>query len=169
MIIFNVGELTIEKLVIDDVNDLFVLLGKNEIQEFIPDRFESHEVMHEVVMWLISNYEEKVPTRLSYKICLNRKLIGCITYGPLPYDESKKEVAYFIDPIYWGRGYATKTVRKFVAWLDGIHSGSELYAEVDVNNIGSKKVIERNDFEEILEFEDKESKKRKILYKRLTS
>lgn len=164
MIIFNVGDLTVEKLETSDVNYFFILLGKKEIQEFIPDRFETTEAMLEAITWLISNYEEKEPIRLSYKICLEKKLIGCVSYGPLPYDKNKKELSYFNDPEYWGRGYMTKTVREFIKWLKNNHINDELYTEIEITNIGSRKVAERNKFQEVLEFDDKDTNKRKKLY-----
>ena len=159
------GGLAIRELVPGDAEALFALLSKPEVREFIPDRFEDLAEMREVVGWLVSNYPKEDFVRLSYKVELGGELIGVVSLGPLPSDESKREISYFFDPAHWGRGYAGAAVAAFLerAAAEGLAEG--LHAEVDARNVRSIRVLERSGFVHVGDFADAESGEKKKLYR----
>jgi [ribosomal protein S5]-alanine N-acetyltransferase len=165
MTIFQVAGLSIRELDDSDASDMFLLMDKELVKRYIPDRFSRLEEMRDTLLWLIGNYRKAFPARLTYKVCLGDKLIGWVSYGELPSDEAKKEVAYVIDPEYWDRGYATLVLGGFLDWLRGTGRTGELFAEIDVENPGSRKVAERNGFKEVGDFLDAASGKPKKLYR----
>lgn len=159
------NQLFIEDLSIEDVNSLFVLMNKMEIMKYIPDRFENLNETKEVLEWLISNYTLKEYVRLTYKVVINNQLIGWVTVGPLPSDETKTEIAYVIDPQYWGKGYAKESVKAFIMYLIEKNLITDLYAEVNIANIASQKVLEYNNFKQVKMFTNHDTKETKYLYK----
>lgn len=159
------GGLAIRELVPGDAEALFALLSKPEVQEFIPDRFEDLAEMGEVVGWLISNYPKEDFVRLSYKVELDGRLVGVVSLGPLPSDESKREISYFFDPAHWGRGYAGAAVAAFLERVAAEGLAEELHAEVDARNGRSIRVLERSGFVHVGDFADAESGAEKRLYR----
>ena len=56
--------------------------------------------------------------------------------------EGNREITYWIDRNYWGKGLATKAVQQFLK----SETFRPLYGRVAVDNIGSQKVLERSGF-----------------------
>lgn len=141
------GNLHIDKFTPDDVDDLFVLMSHAAIMQFIPDRYRTKEELQQTLKWLISNYSmaPKKITRLSFGIRLKetKELIGWITYGPLPYDESLKEIAYASDPAYWNHGFATAAGKALLQWLSKNITDCDIYAQVNPENHRSIRVLEK--------------------------
>ena len=138
--------IVIKELEESDVESFFKLMNEPKVMEFIPDRFESPEGMSEIFKWLINNYGKKNFIRLTYKIEYMGEFAGWISFGPLPSDETKKEIAYVIKPELWGKGIAGETEKMFIKqYIRKIFNG-KIYAEVSKKNIGSIKVLEKNNF-----------------------
>ena len=56
--------------------------------------------------------------------------------------EGEAEITYWIDKKYWGKGFATTALKKFLA----IETVRPIYGRVAFDNIGSQKVLEKNGF-----------------------
>lgn len=149
-----------------DVNAVYHLMTKEDVQRFLPDRFENRQEVEEIVEWLISNYSKMQPVRLTYKMVQDKHLVGLISYGPLPSDKSKKEISYVIDPVLWGKGYASEAVKVFLPWLKERLHIEEVYAEAMPENMASVKILEKNGFTKQGEFICEEMKIPKFLYKK---
>jgi len=105
----------------------------------------------------ITNYEEagnwwqqriKESSFLSIQLKPNNEIIGFVFL----YDNETKakqmdlHIGYLLGEPYWGKGYGSELIKGLVNWayLDKhIHS---LIGGVEVNNIGSIKVLEKNGF-----------------------
>ncbi len=149
-----------------DVNALYHLMSKEEVQHMIPDRFENREEMTEIVDWLISNYNKMQPVRLTYKLSLDKHMIGWISYGPLPSDKTKCEISCVIDPLYWNKGYASEAVQVFLPWIQHRLRLKEIYAEAMIEDKASIKILENNGFEKQGEFLCSEMKVPKLLFRK---
>jgi RimJ/RimL family protein N-acetyltransferase len=57
--------------------------------------------------------------------------------------ESKREVGYWLGREYWGKGVATKALRKFLDY----EKRRPLYGYVAIHNAGSRRVLEKCGFE----------------------
>lgn len=140
-------ELSIDQFRPDDVDDLFVLMNHAAIKEFIPDRYRTKEELQQKLEFLISNYSMKkddiIRITLGIRLRKENRLIGWISYGPLPYDESLKEIAYAIDPAYWNKGYATAVGKAFLQWLCNNITDGDIYAQVNPTNHRSIRVLEK--------------------------
>ncbi|MFI8087763.1 GNAT family N-acetyltransferase [Streptomyces sp. NPDC086080] len=58
-------------------------------------------------------------------------------------EAGEREVTYWVDRAYWGRGIATAALRALLAEVDE----RPLYARVAADNAGSRRVLERCGFE----------------------
>lgn len=140
-------ELRIDQLKRDDVDDLFELMNAAVIREFIPDRYRTKKELQQILEWLLSNYSMKkneiIRLSLGIRLKETKKLIGWITYGPLPYDERLKEIAYAIDPAYWNHGFTTAAGKAFLQWLFENVGTCDMYAQVNPRNHRSIRVLEK--------------------------
>ncbi len=140
-------ELVISELTLDDLDHLYDFSNMKEIKKFLPDRYETKEELRRTLEWLIGNYSKSIHEiiRISLGIRLKKgnKFIGWVTYGPLPYEEKLKEIAYAIHPAYWNRGYATKAGKAFLKWLSENITNADIFAEVNPQNVGSIHVLEK--------------------------
>jgi len=139
--------LIINELKLEDLDYLYSFLNLKEIKEFLPDRYETKEELKHTLEWLINNYSknknEIIRISLGIRLKGQNKLIGWITYGPLPYDEKLKEIAYAIDPAYWNRGYATRAGKALLEWLSKNITDDDIFAEINPKNHSSRRVLEK--------------------------
>jgi RimJ/RimL family protein N-acetyltransferase len=124
---------------------------QESVLRFLPDRFDTVEDLRSVLRWLISNYDRplSIITRLTLGIHLRSSSsapIGFVSYGPLPEDESKRELAYAIHPANTGNGYATEACQEFLRWIAKTFSSTPIYASVDPSNQASLRVVEKLGF-----------------------
>lgn len=140
------GEFTVRELRDDDAQALYELMNRAEIMRYLPDRFESIDEMREVVAWLRSNYGKSDYIRLSYAIARGRDLVGWVSVGPLPSDETKRELAYCVSPELQGRGLAGKAAAAFIGRLRDEGLADRLWAELDPDNAASIRVLQKCGF-----------------------
>ena len=102
--------------------------------------------LRDVIAWLVGNYD--LPTDQVIRITLGIHLaaepaepIGFVSYGPLPEDEEKREIAYAIHPEHWGNGHATEAAAVFLQWVRASFGPGPIYASVDPGNTGSLAVL----------------------------
>lgn len=142
-----IGNIIINELKLEDLDYLYSLSNLKEIKEFLPDRYETKGELRHTLEWLISNYSknknETIRISLGIRLKEENKLVGWITYGPLPYDEKLKEIAYAIDPAYWNKGYATIAGKAFLKWLFENIAVNDIFAEINPKNHSSRRVLEK--------------------------
>jgi [ribosomal protein S5]-alanine N-acetyltransferase len=153
----------IENLRHEDAPFLFELMCREETKRYIPQDINTLDEMEIVVDWIISNYK-KMSDRVTYMIRYRGADAGIVSYGPMPYDRSKMEVSYVIDPAFWRKGIGYSATRRFIEWLRGERGVGDLYAEVEVRNAGSIRILEKNGFSRQLQFTDSRTKREKYLY-----
>lgn len=148
-----------------DADALFDLMARREIERYLPDRFESIDEMREIVAWLRSNYGKPDYDRLTYAIARGDELVGWVSAGPLPSDESRRELAYCVLPELHGRGLASRAAQAFTAWLRDAGLAGELWAEVDEDNAPSIRVLGKCGFEPAGALTAELGKARRLLFR----
>ena len=79
------------------------------------------------------------PTVIERMIDVDGALVGTIYSWS---SEGEREISYWIDREYWGRGYATAAVEAFLGEL----AERPLHARTAVHNLGSARVLEKAGF-----------------------
>lgn len=80
-------------------------------------------------------------------ICLGEKVIGSITLDKgKSFHNCKAELGYVIAKKYWGKGYATQAVNIAIQTAFQDLNIERIEAYVDPANIGSQRVLEKNEF-----------------------
>ena len=73
--------------------------------------------------------------------------IGNICINDIASVHKRAEITYVIgNKTYWGSGLATKSIKRVIQYLKDEYDLNKLYAGVSSLNIGSKRVLEKNEF-----------------------
>ncbi|MDD5417523.1 MAG: GNAT family protein [Candidatus Nanoarchaeia archaeon] len=75
-----------------------------------------------------------------------KKAVGVINLSSIDWINKNAQIGYWIGKEHWGKGYATEAIKlvlKYGFENMGLH---KIYATVFEENIGSKKVLEKNGF-----------------------
>ncbi|MDX2005860.1 MAG: GNAT family N-acetyltransferase [Meiothermus sp.] len=75
-----------------------------------------------------------------------RTAVGQMGCKGLPDLEGTVEIGYGLNPSVWGRGYATEAVQALVAWLWQQNRVKKIKAETQVENLASRRVLEKCGF-----------------------
>ncbi len=138
----------LEQMRRSDTDHWFDFMSDTRIIEHLPDRVHSRKEMAGIIDWLISNYRAgpgKV-VRITLAIRLKETQgppIGWVTFGPLPEDESRREIGYALAPEAWGKGIATEAAGCFLGWIRSTIPVGRLYATVDKRNARSIRVLQK--------------------------
>jgi RimJ/RimL family protein N-acetyltransferase len=119
-----------------------------EVSKYLPDRIGSLEEMNSILTWLSSNYDMEATAvhRLTLSVNLKNQKgmpLGWVTFGPLPEDETLREIGYALDPSHWGQGLATEATQGLIAYLRNWISKDTLFATVDRDNVASINVLKK--------------------------
>lgn len=64
----------------------------------------------------------------------------------VPYENGSTEVGYALDPSYWGKGYASEIMQVLVDYARQLGTIEELLGVVNLDNIGSVRVLTKHGF-----------------------
>jgi RimJ/RimL family protein N-acetyltransferase len=130
---------------LSDLDDLMVWKTDEKVDKF---SFGEPYTSKEQGINFIENIAPKF--QLCKAICLNDRAIGSILIYP-SYDKSRNnsaELGYVLGSKYWGKGITTCAVKQFVKVVFSEFSHLErLEALVDVENVGSQRVLEKAGFQ----------------------
>lgn len=96
--------------------------------------------------------------RLGYKIYTvikkedgkQNKIIGIAIFRPDGHlDNNRRHVEYYIDKLYHGKGYGTEVLKQMIEIGESELELNKLIAEPYINNIGSRRILEKNGFKRI--------------------
>ena len=118
-----------------------------EVQEYTEQKFAKHSLAN-----IRKFVEEKNSSKYEflYGIFIVKKTfkihLGNIKLGPINFTHKRAAISYFIgDKELWGKGYATQAIKEItkIAKKMGL---KKLKAGLYEMNIGSKKILEKNNF-----------------------
>jgi RimJ/RimL family protein N-acetyltransferase len=100
-----------------------------------------HTDLAQTERWIASMVEDDPATRDDFIITLDGALIGKMGAWKLP------EFGFLIDPVHWGKGYASEALAAFIDRRRALGS-TELTADVDPRNTASIRLLEQAGFVE---------------------
>jgi RimJ/RimL family protein N-acetyltransferase len=155
-----------ERLIITEFNlDMAKDVSENSLDEdtkkFLPDEvFETEEDAKETIEFLMSCYD-KQDGPFVYPVLLKDKTnLGYVQLAPI---EEGWEIGYHIAKKYTNNGYATEAVKAFLPYMMERVNADEVYGVCIYENIASRKVLEKCNFDLIFDGEgDYQDKKQHI-------
>lgn len=143
--ILETERLLLRRLVIDDLDELFVLYSDPEMREYYPEGILNYEETKEELEWFLNGHPGHPELGLWATIHKETgKFIG--RCGLLPWtieDKLEVEVAYMIDKAFWKKGLATEAAQGVVRYAFDQLNLSRLICLMDPANIASQRVAEK--------------------------
>jgi ribosomal-protein-alanine N-acetyltransferase len=144
-IILETERLILRLLTVDDLDALAALYADPEVRRYFPDGTRTREETREELDWIIEVYYGRYGYGLWATVLQETgAFIG--RCGLLPWEiegRTEVEVAYLLDPGYWGRGLATEAARAIVEHAFATLPVERLICMVDPENRASRNVAEK--------------------------
>ncbi|XP_058212170.1 uncharacterized protein LOC131324279 [Rhododendron vialii] len=137
------SEITLRPLDLSDIDDFMEWATDDKVSQFCTwDTYTSREQAVD----FITNIA--IPHPWLRAICLKNRAIGSISVAPgSGIGVGRGEIGYALASKYWGKGIVTRAVKMVVStlFLEWPHL-ERLEALVDVENLGSQRVLEKSGF-----------------------
>jgi len=154
--------LLIKPYCMEDLEDLYKVYSDEKIMAYIPEGVMSYEWVKELIKWMVEYcYENNTPENIikfgvSVVYKKTKKVIGWCGLGSLDCKPEDVEIFYGLSSEYWGQGLATEAAKAMLHYGFDIIGLNRIIAVVKLDNIASKKVIEKMGmkFEKILKVDD---------------
>jgi ribosomal-protein-alanine N-acetyltransferase len=144
-IILETKRLMLRRLVMDDLDELFMLYSDPEIRKYYPEGVLTYEETKEELEWFLNGHPRHPELGLWATIHKETgQFIG--RCGLLPWnidDVLEVEVAYLINKSYWRQGLATEAAMGILQYGFEQLNLTRLICLVDPGNIASQKVAEK--------------------------
>ena len=135
--------LILRQHVLEDAHRLYMYFGKDEkMYEYSGwNPYETEKMAQEAIQSFLDSYSNT--HFYGWAIEFSGKIIG--TIGAYDYDEKENsiEVGISIARNNWGKGFASETLRRVLAYLTEDEKISTVTAWCAKNNIGSKRAMEK--------------------------
>lgn len=145
--------LKIRKFKYNDLNDFFETFSKGEVVKYLPLKILTKEKAKIKLKNIIENKSQfdKFPPDfiLACEYKKNKRVIGWVGSGPIPFDKEKIELFYAFDSTYWKKGFGFEAAHKLLNNLFTKWHLKEIYAIVDDSNGASKNILKKLNFNKV--------------------
>lgn len=137
--------LFLRELTKSDWIDVHTYASQDKVCQYQPWGPNSREESKEFVNQVINDAIQEPRTRFVFAIVNkgNERMIGAGEFNIRNLANKTGEVAYIINPEYWGKGIATEVARLLIDVGFREHKLHRIYATCDPRNLGSLKVLEK--------------------------
>lgn len=136
--------LTLRKLTLDDVNDIYEYASNDEVSEFLP--WETHKTIEDTLEFINLVEEEHKKFNfivLGIEIKEKKKLIGTIALRNWDKADRCIDLGYVISKNYWNKGITTEAVKAVIEFGFEQLNANRIEAHCDEDNIASYRVMEK--------------------------
>lgn len=145
--IIETSRLTLSAFNHEDVENFFILRSNEDFMKYLglnpmTKRSEARERIHEIIQAF------KTEEGITWKICLKEQneLIGYIGYWKINYRHFRGELGFGINQAFQNKGYMSELMPFVLAYAFNEMKLHSIMADVDPGNIGSIKLLEKNEF-----------------------
>ncbi|GFS36724.1 acyl-CoA N-acyltransferases (NAT) superfamily protein [Actinidia rufa] len=137
------SEITLRPFDLSDVDDFMELATDDKVTHFCT--WETYTSREQAIDFIKN---QAIPHPWLRAICLGKRAIGSILVTPgSGIGEKRGELGYNLASKYWGKGIATRAVKIVVGTIFREFPNMErLEALVDLENLGSQRVLEKAGF-----------------------
>jgi ribosomal-protein-alanine N-acetyltransferase len=145
---YDLGDLVLRPIQITDYLDMFEYGSDDEVTKMLTwnsftDPSEAKKAIEHI---FLTRPTRNIPNAHAIIHKATNKMIGTCDFPSVDWDKKTATLGYCMNRRYWGKGYMTRVVRQIIHFafddlqLDAIH------VQHHPDNIGSKKVILKNNF-----------------------
>ncbi|XP_078180346.1 uncharacterized protein LOC144574287 [Carex rostrata] len=136
-------EVTLRPFDLADLDDFYVWASDDQVSAWC--RWDTYTSKEDLLNYMKNDVLLHPWMRA---ICYHSRPVGAISVTPYTgADRCRGELGYVLASQYWGKGIATKAVKSVLGTVFRDFEGLErVEALVDVENVGSQKVLEKSGF-----------------------
>src|SRR5690625_2632729 len=125
--------------------DVHKYASQEKVCQYQPWGPNSEQETEDFVKQVIFDAKKENRSRFVFAIILkeNGKMIGAGEINIRDYTNRVGEIAYIINPEYWGLGYATEVAKVLIPFGFNQLNLHRIFATCDPRNIGSSRVLEK--------------------------
>lgn len=131
-----------------DVDDVFEIYSDEKALQYfarepLRDRAEAERMVAENFAW------DEDPAARFWAVCLadSDRMIGSFTLFHISESNRRAEIGYILNRAFWGQGYASEALKRMIEFCFDDLNLARLEADVDPENAGSLKLLDRHGFE----------------------
>ena len=130
---------------LDDLDAFALICADSEVMRFIGNgKTLEKEATKELLVWIISQYEEFGFGLLSVTLKENNKLLGfCVLIRQVIDNETHIELGYRLDRAFWGQGIATEAAHAIKDYAFSQLNSPHLVSIIHIDNMASKQVAKK--------------------------
>lgn len=136
--------LIIRALRSDDREDIYRIIGSDNVMKAVGSRAFTYD---ELALYY-NRVEENIQTGYKIGLVVEEAKSECIvaTVGVKLKNikEDVVEFEYLVNENYWGKGYMTECIETLIDYISSINYPLSIEANCRVENIGSRRVMEKN-------------------------
>ena len=132
----------------EDIDLAQLLWGNPKVTNYIcaSGLFDDNEILNRLNREVDNNIKYHVQYWPIFELNSNA-LIGCC--GLKPFAEKQYEIGFHLRPEFWGQGYALEAAKAVIEYAFAVLKAEGLFAGHNPNNIASKKVLSKLQFQYI--------------------
>lgn len=145
------ARLTLRPIAPQDVYDMYEYGSDEESCRYL--RWGPYKSVEEAKIWIEGKIKDCNPDELLYGVVEreSEKLIGAVRAYRLGFQGRTADISYILNQKFGGKGYAAEAVRALTDLLFEIVGVEQVFADVDEENSGSLKLLQRLGFERVTE------------------
>ncbi|WP_079530592.1 GNAT family N-acetyltransferase [Halobacillus hunanensis] len=145
----NVYSLSNERLSLREINendwtDIHKYASKDIVCQYQPWGPNTEEESKSFVKQIILDASKEKRTRYAFAVVYNKDMIGVGELNIRDFTNKVGEIAYIVNPDYWGQGIATNVAKLLIRFGFADIQLHRIYATCDPRNIGSSKVLQKS-------------------------
>ena len=141
--LFETASLNIRHLEESDLEEFFDLQSNPNVLRYVGSPPSTFEECSAEIKTLIASYKEEKAGLLVWGIYLNssNEFVGTCAYVT---QDGGHEIGYRLREKHWGKGYGSELTPALLSYVFDHYNVDEIWAEADVLNVGSVKILDKN-------------------------
>lgn len=146
---------TLRSFSMADAGDFFYMRSNEKVMEFIDSaRHKTQKDSEEMIEKIFKMFEEKTGINWIIEDKHSKAVAGYCLIFKLDRINCRAEIGYALKPEYWGKGIAKETIEKLAEFGFREMKLHSIEANINPNNINSRKVLEKAGFKKEAHFRE---------------
>lgn len=150
------NKILLRKLKTSDAKDIYENVKDKEVVKWTINIPHPYKLKDAVKFIRHSNYKLKKKKGINLGIALKEtnKIIGVISLNTIDWKNKKAEIGYWLGKTHWNKGIMTEAVKLVLKLSFNELKLHRIYARIFEENIGSRRVLEKNKFKQEAKLRD---------------
>jgi len=144
--ILKVDDLILRQIIIDDLPNIFSGLSNPAIIKYYGVSYNSLDETQEQMEWFAALEKDGTGVWWAIVNVENKMFLGAVGLNNLSQIHKKAEIGFWLLPAYWGKGVMKKAIELVCNYAFAELNLHRIEALVETENINSKKILIKSNF-----------------------